>query len=172
MNEDNYYDERITSNQKDFRVRPQIYNLTNEYDVQSMFLQPHIKTSETVGKGVDEDGFNRVGYVPTGFSEYNTADLQTGVLETDTERAFVNTASLVEMVLYDIRTQYNVNTSKSFEFIRGRVGTFMSITKSKNGKLLDALTTKRFLQKNIQQADLNSRATDIAGNIQNQGNLV
>lgn len=171
MTDEQVYDSQ-NANQKDFRVRPQLYNLTNEYDVQSMFLQPHIKTSETVGKGVDEDGFKRVGYVPTGFSEYNTADLQTGVLETDTEKAYVNVASLVEMVLYDIRTQYKVDTSRSFEFIRGRVGTFMSITKSKNGKLLDAITTKRFLQKSIQLDNLSSRTNEIANNIQNQGNLV
>jgi len=171
MSDEHNYDSQY-ANEKDFRVRPQLYNLTNEYDVQSMFLQPHIKTSETVGRGLDEDGFKRVGYVPTGFSEYNTADLQTGVLDTDTEKAYVNVASLVEMVLYDIRTQYKVDTSRSFEFIRGRVGTFMSITKSKNGKLLDAITTKRLLQKSIQTADLSGRTNEIANNIQNQGNLV
>lgn len=171
MSDEQNYDNQY-ANEKDFRVRPQLYNLTNEYDVQSMFLQPHIKTSETVGRGLDEDGFKRVGYVPTGFSEYNTADLQTGVLDTDTEKAYVNVASLVEMVLYDIRTQYKVDTSRSFEFIRGRVGTFMSITKSKKGKLLDAITTKRFLQRSIQTSDLSGRTNEIANNIQNQGNLV
>jgi hypothetical protein len=171
MNEDNY-DDKFSNGPKDFRVRPQIYNLTNEYDVQSLFLQPHIKTSETVGKGVDEDGNVRMGYKPTGFSEFNTTDLQTGVLETDTERAYVNIASLVEMVLYDLKTQYNVDTSRSFEFIRGRVGTFMSTTKSKNGKLLDAITTKRFLQKSVSQTDLNSRAMDASQGSQQQGNLI
>lgn len=169
MNEE--YDQNYQPNQKDFKLRPQLFNLTNEYDVQSLFLQPHIKTSETVGMGIDEDGNKRTGHVPTGFSEFNTADLQTGILETDTERAYINVASLVEMVLYDLKTQYKVDTTRSFEFIRGRVGTFMSATKSKNGRLLDAITTKRFLQKSVTQTDLQSRINETSGTT-NQGNLV
>ena len=166
------FDERFNPGQKDFRIRPQLYNLTNEYDVQSLFLQPHIKTSETVGKGVDEDGEKRTGYIPTGFSEFNTTDLQTGILKTDTEKAYVNVASLVIMVLYDLKTQYKIDTTRSYEFIRGKVGTFMSATKSSDGRLLDAITTKRFLQKSITSSDLNSRVSDI-NNINQQGsNLV
>lgn len=171
MNENNYED-GFSVGQKDFRVRPQIYNLTNEYDVQSLFLQPHIKTSETVGKGIDEDGVKRLGYVPTGFSELNTTDIQTGVLETDTERAYVNTATLVGMVLYDLETQYNIDTTKSFEFIRGRLGVFMSATKSKNGKLLDAITTKRFIQKSIAEAGLNNKIAEASKNAPQQNNFI
>jgi len=165
------FDEKFNPERKDFRARPQLYNLTNEYDVQSLFLQPHIKTSETVGKGIDEDGDLRTGYKPTGFSEFNTTDIQTGVLETDTERAYVNVASLVIMVLYDLKTQYKIDTTRSYEFIRGKVGTFMSASKSKNGKLLDAITTKRFLQKSITAGDLNSRMGDVSQNNQQQ-NLI
>jgi len=169
MNEE--YDERFSPGAKDFRTRPQLYNLTNEYDVQSLFLQPHIKTSETVGKGLDEDGEKRMGFVPTGFSEFNTTDLQTGVLKTDTEKAYVNVASLVIMVLYDLKTQYKIDTTKSYEFIRGKVGTFMSATKSADGRLLDAITTKRFLQKSVTTSDLESRVRDMS-NSNPSSNLV
>ncbi|MBP8689591.1 hypothetical protein KBH77_04555 [Patescibacteria group bacterium] len=169
MVDDYAYEDPYFSN--DFRRKPQMYSFTNEYDVQSNFLPPKIKISEKVGYGKDDDGSYRVGYIPTGFPEYNTEDLQTGVLETETEIAFVNIASVVEMMLYDMHANYGINTKNSFEFIRGRIGTFMSITKSKKGKLLDALTTKRFIQHNI-ESDMGDKLAKATNNSSSVNELV
>ena len=140
------FDNKFKPGERDFRTTQQLFSLTNEYDVQSNFLQPHIHSSETVGKGKDEDGQERIGYIPTGLGELNTPDLQTAILD-DQERVFINVGTALGGLLVHLKNAYNIDTSHSFDWLRLRIGTFNSTTKSKKGHLLDALTTKKFEQK-------------------------
>lgn len=151
------FDNKFKPGERDFRPTPQMFSLTNEYDVQSNFLQPHIKSSETVGKGTDEDGYEKIGFIPTGMGELNTPDLQTAILD-DQERVFINVGTALGGLLVHLKNTYKIDTSSSFDWLKLRIGTFNSTTKSKKGHLLDALTTKKFEQnQNVTTSEFNQK---------------
>lgn len=162
IDETRSFENKFKPGERDFRPSQQMFSLTNEYDVQSNFLQPHIKASETVGKGRDEDGYEKIGFIPTGMSELNTPDLQTAILD-DQERVFINVGTALGTLLVHLKNTYNIDTSSSYDWLRLRIGTFNSTTKSKKGHLLDALTTKKFEQnQNVTSSEFSQKKKVLA----------
>lgn len=134
--------ENTPSDWKDSPYRPRI---KSEEELYTDFLKPSTQTSLRLMKGVDEDNKIKTGYGYSGFDETNTSDLTTANLRDDLEvgARYINHCNILLSDLETLFVVHGIDTRPSHRLILNQRAQYTSLSKSINGKLLEALTVQR-----------------------------
>lgn len=160
MNDEQIFNayENTPSDWKDSAYRPRI---KSEEEMYTDFLKPSTQTSLRLMKGLDENNREKTGYGYSGFDETNTSDLTTANLRDDIEvgAKYINHCNILLSDLETLFVVHGIDTRPSHRLILNQRAQYTSLSKSINGKLLEALTVQR-IETYKRQEDYQSSRND------------
>lgn len=128
----------------DFKKYQPYKYIKSEYDVYTDFVRPTTKSGQQITKSIDpSDGQLKTGFGFSGFDETINSDLTTSILTRPEEMAYVHLADCLLAELEQLQVIHRVNVRPSHRLLLHKRAQFMSILKSKNGALLNLLTTQK-----------------------------
>lgn len=128
----------------DFKKYQPYKYIKNEYDVYTDFVRPTTKSGQQVTKSIDpSDGNLKTGFGFSGFDETINSDLTTSIISSSEELAYIHLADCLLAELEQFQVIHRVNVKPSHRLLLHKRAMFMSILKSKKGRLLEILTTQK-----------------------------